>query len=168
MARDLAQTARYVEEEMEMSTTERRSKEEVFAQIDAGWQNWLEAIADLDNAAMIEAGACGDWSVKDLAFHIAFWDEQGEFDAAYRAEHNGEAPPERDWQAMNEQDHANQQNRPPSDAIAVMSMTHVSLMHTLVKYGNQDLTWAIGDFKDHYDEHAAQVRTWRQSRSNPV
>jgi len=151
-----------------MSMTEQRSKEEVFAQIDAGWQNWLDAIADLDNAAMIEAGACGDWSVKDLAFHLAFWDEQGEFDAAYRAEHNGDAPPERDWQAMNEQDHANQQGRPPSDAIAVMSMTHVSLLHTLEKYSGQDLTWAIADFKDHYDEHAAQVRAWRQTRGNPV
>jgi hypothetical protein len=160
--------AGHVEEEPAMSTTERRSKEEVMAQIDAGWQNWLDAIADLDNAAMIEAGACGDWSVKDLAFHLAFWDEQAEFDAGYRFEHNGEAPPERDWQAMNEQDHANQRERPVSDALKVMTMTHISLLHTLEKFSNQDLSWAIADLKDHYDEHAAQVRAWRQTRGIPA
>ena len=85
-----------------------------------------------------------------------------------RYEHGGEAPPERDWQAMNEQDHANQQDRPATDAVAVMMATHSSLMHTLRKYGDQDLTWAIGDFKDHYDEHAAQVREWRQQKGIPV
>ena len=150
------------------TTTDPRSTDDVIAQVDAGWQNWLGALEGLDAAAMSEAGACGTWSVKDLAFHLAYWDEQGEFDAAFRHDNKGETPPERDWQAMNEQNYANQQNRPATDAVAVMMATHSSLMHTLRKYGDQDLTWAIGDFKDHYDEHAAQVREWRQQKGDPA
>jgi hypothetical protein len=44
--------------------------------LEASWRQFDEAIAELDEAAMTEAGVVEDWSVKDLLGHVAAWERR--------------------------------------------------------------------------------------------
>ena len=135
--------------------------DEVVRRIDAAWTQWLAAIDGLDDAAMMRTGASGDWSPADLASHMAFWDEQAGFEIQFRHDNNGDPPPARDWQRMNEQEHADHAGRTPSDARRIMQETHEVLMLLVDAHQDDDLTWLVPELADHYLEHAAEMRTWQ-------
>ncbi len=44
--------------------------------IEASWRELTEALAGIPEERLTEPGVAGEWSVKDLMGHIAFWDEQ--------------------------------------------------------------------------------------------
>jgi uncharacterized protein (TIGR03083 family) len=44
--------------------------------LEASWRELDEALAGLDEAAMVEPGVVEDWSVKDLLGHVAAWEQR--------------------------------------------------------------------------------------------
>jgi predicted RNase H-like HicB family nuclease len=140
--------------------SDRLSYEEVVQRIEAAWAAWLASLDGIDNDAMTRPGASGDWSPTDLLSHIAFWDEQAGFDIQFRHD-NGEAPPPRDWQRMNEQEQARHAGRTPAEARRVMLDTHEALLLLAEAHRDDDLTWLAPELVDHYVEHTAEMRAWR-------
>ena len=51
------------------------SVEEARRRVDASWDGWLAALDGVPAERLIEPGVCGDWSVKDLIGHVAYWDD---------------------------------------------------------------------------------------------
>ena len=55
---------------------ERRPAERVVRTLDAAWAALLESYAGLPDAALLEPGVAGDWSVKDVLAHVNTWQEE--------------------------------------------------------------------------------------------
>ena len=135
--------------------------------IERSWAGLQEALEGIPDERLSEPGAAGDWSVKDVMGHLAFWDEQALL-AAER--HLAGQPPVHvpDWQAMNDQVAAGRASRSAAELRAEMERAHELVVALLQSRPPLDPA-AIGlcgcleeDTYQHYDEHAADIRAWRQ------
>ncbi len=55
---------------------ERRRAERVQRTLDGAWTALQESYAGLPDAALLEPGVVGDWSVKDILAHVNTWQEE--------------------------------------------------------------------------------------------
>jgi hypothetical protein len=150
--------------EKEQSMTVKVDFESVLTTIDAPWQAFQQTLAGLSAEQVLDPSAVGYWSVVDLTFHIAYWDDVAALDAQYRHDHDGAKPPARDWQAMNDEDHARHKDRPADEGFATMRSAHESMLEVFRSFAADDLTWAIDELVSHYDEHAGDIRSWRAAK----
>ena len=135
--------------------------------IEASWRGLTEALAGIPEERLGEPGAVGEWSVKDLMGHIAFWDEQ----ALLAAERHLAGQPQVqvvDWQAMNEREAAARAGRSAAELRAELERAHELIVALLESRPPLDPS-AVGlcgcmeeSTYQHYDEHAAQIRAWRE------
>ena len=92
---------------MTEETTSREAPADVHAlleRIDEAWRQLLAALDDIPEDRLSEPGVIGEWSLKDLFGHLAFWDEHAveEIERAF-----ADLPREDNaWQEMNDADHA--------------------------------------------------------------
>ena len=153
-----------------MADAQDRAGDEIAVALDrleVSWRGLTEALAGVPEARLAEAGAVGVWSVADVMGHLAFWDEQALL-AAER--HLAGQPPAHvaDWQAMNEREAAARAGRSPAEQRAEMERAHELIVALLESRPPLDSA-AIGlcgcleeDTYQHYDEHARDIRAWRQ------
>ena len=134
--------------------------------LERSWTAWQDVLAGIPEERLSEAGAAGEWSVKDLMGHLAFWDEQALL-AAER--HLAGQPPVQvpDWQGMNERQAAERSGRSAAEIRAEMEHAHDLIVALLRSRPPLDPA-AVGlcgcleeDTYQHYDEHAADIRAWR-------
>ena len=52
------------------------SFERLLARLNGAWEELLRSIGGLTDAELVEPGALGEWSVKDVLAHIATWEEE--------------------------------------------------------------------------------------------
>lgn len=138
--------------------------ETVLSTIDASWQAFQKTLEGLSEEQLNDPTAVGYWSVVDLTFHIAYWDEVAGTDAQYRHDNDGAKPPARDWQAMNDEDHAKHKGQAIDEGFERMRSVHEAMLEVFRAFQADDLTWAIDELASHYDEHAEDIRSWRSSR----
>jgi hypothetical protein len=58
-----------------VTTTEERV-EKLILKLDAAWYEFRDAYAGLSKVELLEPGVTGEWSVRDLIAHIAWWEEE--------------------------------------------------------------------------------------------
>lgn len=145
--------------------TVRIDHETVLAEIETSWQAFLGTLEGLSDEQLHDPSAVGYWSVGDLTFHIAYWDEVAGNDARYRHDNDGSKPPARDWQAMNDQDYAKHKGQTAGEGFEAMHAAHRSMLDLFNDLRADDLTWAIDELVDHYNEHAEDIRKWRAEKS---
>ncbi len=133
--------------------------------IEQSWRGLTDALAGVPAAHLDEAGAVGEWSVKDVMGHVAFWDEQAV--AAGERLLRGEPAVEVDWQAINEREAAAAAGRSAAEQRAAMDRAHAAVLALLRQTPPSDPRFLglcgclRGDTFEHYDEHAADIRAWR-------
>jgi hypothetical protein len=130
------------------------------------WRAFLASLDDLTEDLLLEPNAVGEWSLKELLGHIAFWDDLGRENAALAL--SGRARQFDDFEALNQADHAARQGRTLAEERAAMHQAHARLVVDLEELVELDAT-AIdaaiaGATYEHYDEHLADVRAWRERR----
>ena len=137
------------------------------AKIEASWQGLLEALAGVPAERMAEPGVAGKWSIKDIIGHVAYWDDEAV--AAARRQAKGIAQPEIDWQAVNEREASARATRTLTEQRTVFERAHAAVVRELDTLATLDPTAALGvcgclqgDTYEHYDEHAADIRAWRE------
>jgi hypothetical protein len=135
--------------------------EEAVRRIDAAWSDWLAVLDRLEDESMAQPGASGDWSPADLPFHMAIRDDQVGFDIQFRHDNNGDAPPERDSQRMNEQVHLAHAGPGAKEAGELIRDTHEAMLLLVGGHQDDDLSWLVPEIADHYRKHADQLRIWR-------
>lgn len=142
-----------------------RTVEATLDRIERSWHGLLDALDGIPADRLAEPGAVGDWSVKDVIGHIAFWDEQAVV-AAHR-EMAGEPALQVDWQAMNEREAAANRDRTAVEQRAKLDRAHAEVVALLRAVPRLDPR-SIGlcgclqeDTYEHYDAHAADIRAWR-------
>ncbi len=146
----------------------------------AAHERFDAAVADLDPAVLETVPAVGAWSPRDVAGHVADW-EQEMLDAA---EHilGGPAPrgqPIRDEQSYNTLRAALRGADPWERSAADLAAARERALAFLDRLSPSDLD-AIGPFPwgevgrlrrllaalaEHVDEHAAQLAAWRERRA---
>lgn len=136
----------------------------LLAHIDASWSGLMETLDGIPDDRLEEPGAVGEWSLKDVFGHIAFWDEV----AAEDVEHvlAGQPNDHNDYQATNDADYLRRRDRSLPEQRSAMHQAHAALVDCLDDIEGLDATAldaAIkGDTYEHYDEHAADIRAWRE------
>lgn len=134
-----------------------------------------ETLARLTHAQMLQPGASGEWTVKDVLAHISAWKRRM---ISWTGSHLRGEPPDVplpwDVERMNAETHAKFKDKPLAD---VMEEFHVSyreslaLVHTLseeqlrIEYTD---TWPMGPLwlgvaantHWHYKEHREDIEVW--------
>lgn len=146
--------------------TEQDIVAETLAKIETSWTGLMDALAGIPDDKLRERGAVGEWSIKDLMGHIAFWDDRAVINAA-RFNSGAPVDEEVDVQAANAREAAAGADRSLEEQRATMLRAHqavVSTLETAPPSGNRvGLCGCLeGDTFEHYDEHADDVRLWRQ------
>ena len=136
----------------------------LLARIDQAWRRLFAALDDIPEDRMSDTGVIGEWSLKDLFGHLAFWDEN----AVREIERTLAGLPRQDneWQEMNEADHAARRDRTLPEQRAAMHQAHAALVERLESVAGIEaapIDAAIRpDTYEHYEDHIADILTWRQ------
>ncbi len=145
----------------------REAPENVYAllqRIDEKWRELLETLDDIPEDRLEEPGACGEWSVKNLMGHLAFWDgiAIGKIERALA----GQPDEDVEFQPLNEADHEARRGRTLAEERTAMHQAHAAAVERLEDVAGIEaaaLDEAISaDTYDHYAEHIADIRSWRQ------
>lgn len=136
----------------------------LLARIEASWSVLMDTLDGIPDDRIEESGAVGEWSLKDVLGHIAFWDEVAVQDAertlaGRREDHD-------DYQGMNDADYLRRRDRSLPEQRSAMHQAHAALIDYLDDIEGLDATAldaAIkGDTYEHYDEHVVDIRAWRE------
>jgi uncharacterized protein (TIGR03083 family) len=135
----------------------------------------LEAVlAAVDPARLTEPGVTGDWSVRDLLTHLAFWEQRTLARLGLSA---GEQPApidEHEMHRLNADSVLAGRSRTPAEALAVHRQSYAELLASVSALGDDELNdttrfgqaghpvwkYIAGDSYEHYEEHAAEIRVW--------
>lgn len=131
--------------------------------IDTSWQNLQQALAGIPDDRMSETGVCGEWSTKDLLAHIAFWDDLDV--EQIKARSIGAEIQPVDWQAANDKSSAERADWSLSRARQEFEDAHARLLALCADHPGYAAEIVDKDTWEHYDEHAAQIREWRQQQN---
>jgi hypothetical protein len=154
-----------------VSTTEKTHQppadvHELLRRIDVAWSDFLDAIDGIPDDRMDEPGVAGEWSLKNLLGHIAFWEDRavGHIERALAGQPDEESDDEVD--ALNAEDHATRRERSVSEERAALHRAHaavVELLESVEGLDTSDVDEAVRwDTYQHYAEHAPDIRAWRR------
>jgi uncharacterized protein (TIGR03083 family) len=144
-------------------------------QIAATWEDFHASFAGLSDEQMQEPGVAGDWSVRDVLAHVAVWDGESMNDlpdiAAGRRGHPGDD--EEDTDTFNARK-TDELRGMPLDAVRdLLAGSHRQLLDYLQGLGRDDIVpTSVEAFRarlgsdtwDHYPQHAASIRAFREAR----
>lgn len=136
----------------------------LLARIEASWSALMDTLDGIPDGRLDDPGAVGEWSLKDVLGHIAFWDEVA-VQAAERA--LASLPNDQDdYQAMNDADYLRRRDRSLPEQRSAMHQAHAALVDYLDDIAGLDATALDAAIKgaayEHYDEHVVDIRAWRQ------
>jgi hypothetical protein len=144
---------------------------EILEQIRTSRQQFEDALARVELARMTEPGVNGEWSVKDVLVHIAWWEQHllrrlrtGQ-DDLYVEGVDGRETTDR----ANAEVYAANHERPLADARAEYDASYQETLATIEampvdELANDEVYQAIGaDTFHHYPEHTAMLNRWLDS-----
>jgi hypothetical protein len=140
--------------------------------------NFDGLIQGLSEAEVTAPGVEADWSIKDIAAHLMFWQQRAIF--FLECVRDGWQPEKDRWSVgsideRNEMNYQAHKNRPVADVLAEMHETQAKLVRLVEATSEQDLV-ASGRFEflagtvlidrisgetyQHYQEHSENLRAW--------
>lgn len=136
----------------------------ILQDISKTWLELMRSLRGLNDEQIERSGTVGDWSVKQVMGHIAYWDAHL-IDEIKRLEAGQESvdSTSTDWNL----DHANasraaEDARRDVSAVKVeMDSTHQKLMDLLEVTPVISREAVRDDTYEHYPEHTAAIRAWR-------
>lgn len=127
--------------------------------VDDSWAGFMEVLNSVPEDKLEEAGACGDWSIKDLMAHMAYWDDR-DADVVEALSAGADVEPI-DWQEVNTQEAALRAHWTLEDSRRAMHAAHERALTALARHPELE-TSIWNESIEHYNEHAADVRKWLQ------
>jgi hypothetical protein len=148
-------------------------REALLVELDAARDVFHAALADVDAELVTAPGVVGDWSVRDVVVHVAFWDEHaaGALEMAEGGRGAEFAYSSDDTDTMNARLFAETQGLAPSAALDREESAFAAFRERVARLdpGLLDLRLGNGDTveevvrydgPDHYAEHTAHLRAW--------
>ena len=148
-------------------------RDAVLAELDAARDAFHAALADVDAELVTAPGVVGDWSVRDLVVHVAFWDEHavGALELAQGGRGAEFAYRSGDTDAMNARLFAETQDVTLRAALEREASAFADFRERLARLDPGLLDMRLGngdsveeviryDGPDHYAEHTEHLRAW--------
>ena len=148
-------------------------RDTLLADLDAAREAFQEALAEVDLELATAPGVVGEWSVRDLVYHVAAWCEHGAdaLELAMTGRGDAFAYARDQTDAMNERFMAEGRSVSPADALTReesafgrfrerISSLDPSLLTTRLGNGDTVEDVIVYDGREHYDEHTGQLRAW--------
>lgn len=131
--------------------------------VEASWAALQEALDGLAIERMSEPGVAGDWSVKDLLAHVAYWEGRaiGTIERSLAGEQELSAGDET-VDSINEGVYDERSDWSVERALDEFHGTHQRFMAALRQHPGIDPNLIAEDAWEHYDEHTAGIRAWRE------
>ena len=149
------------------------SKEQVLTRIEQEWKVFLDSFAGLTDNILMESGAVGYWSIRDVLAHIATWEEEALKVLPLILE--GKPTPRYTRyggiDAFNAQEQGRKQHLPLELVKDELVATHQRLLKFLTEIPDSMFSSKSRfakrlrlDTYNHYREHAHQINKWRADR----
>ena len=149
----------------DQSTTKRL----IILAIDDAWRRLRASFNELRSEDIVEPGACGEWSVNHVLWHISAWELL--LMEALETPDDGYDYPEPEPDEFNASATADMSVASPREIVERLESTHRRLRDALANtppsHFDQDHPrrhlideWTLF----HYEEHAAQIGAWRAER----
>ena len=158
------------------------NKAELIASIEREWEALQAALDGLDEKQLTTIPVTGEWTVKDLLGHLAVWESRLVTDL-YKIQRGVEP----DWKGLsdaqvdrlNAQFHQEQKSRPLERVLEDLHSVHLALLNRLDEFSDAALSSpdkypitggkslaevAMIDSAEHFQEHAAEIRSWRKGQ----
>jgi hypothetical protein len=141
-----------------------RQIDATIAEIEGRWEELQHTVAHVDKGRQTEPGVSGDWSVKDVLGHLAFWTDEVVRNGERRLA--GEAAGELDWHIQNDVEAAARAGRSVADVREEIEQAHSRLIALLRSLAPDHpraaaiLDDAFEEGVEHYGEHLAEIRAW--------
>ena len=134
------------------------------------------AFAGLSGEGMTQPGVNGDWSVKDILAHLAFWEEDArqrlELVTDHRAEHIRYYASGEEIDATNAEVYAARRYWMPAEAEQALRLARERLLKALTVLTDEQLQstpggisvlgWLAADTFEHDHKHLPQILAWRE------
>jgi hypothetical protein len=139
---------------------------ELIERVEQSWQTWLDAVEGIPDDRLLEPSV-GHWTTKDLLGHVAFWEDWVIGDCQRILA--GEPDPGGDMDALIQGQVADSKDASVAAQKRYRDEAHARLTAFLATIPDGEpkfpelvkaLEW---ESYKHYDDHAAQVRAWRES-----
>jgi hypothetical protein len=171
-----------------MSTSTAPTKGQVLEAVERERGGWETLLAEVGEARMLEPGAMGDWTFKDLVAHITGWRSRSL--QRLEATANGQPEPAPPWPARLQSDdeindwiHEANKDRLLGEVIGESRESYARLAEIVQMLPDEALTdpgyypWlegkalgaviVSGEFFSHlHDEHQPEIRRWLAGRSS--
>lgn len=130
--------------------------------IGASWRGLMEAIAGIPDARLAEPGVAGDWSVKDVLAHIAFWEDQLVEQIDRRMSGTPQPDDEGDVEVTNAREYEARRDWTVERVRDDLLRGHERMLTSLRAVPDIPAGDVEGDTWEHYDDHATDIRRWRE------
>ncbi len=146
----------------------------LYERLESRWRELHDAIQGLSDDSLLEAGAVGQWSIRDVLAHVTAWDEEA-LKALPVILEGGRVPRYSTLyggiDAFNAQAQGRKMGLSLEQVFAELEGTHQRLLSYLkgvqdaaFNRENRFLRRLRQDTYGHYREHAGQIRAWREKR----
>jgi hypothetical protein len=151
-----------------------------------GWWRLQQALELLEENEMTEIQMQGNWTVKDILAHIAFWEDRlllrlSDALAGRPMERQPGGLSEADVDALNEENYRNHAHLDLHTVLGKSAEIHNSLIGALTRLPEDPLDdfytiwwggeppWAIiaGDTYEHYEEHLSAIEAYLERTGKP-
>lgn len=161
------------------------NKQQIVDELHATRASLLDAVEGLTPEQLLEPGAVGEWSVRDVLQHLSYWEaelvrlfvhlDQG------RRPTGGSFVPHPDFDALNARWHAETKDRPLDRVLEDLHAVRRQTLRWISESSEEDLTrkrpepflrglplgkWIADYTFEHETEHTAGLRTFRQGLTN--
>ena len=148
---------------------------QLLGRIDRAWNSLRESYAGLSDSELLESGATGSWSVRDIIAHVTWWEEEalkhlpgilsGERPPRYSVAYGG-------IDAFNAMMTEKRRGLSLPDVLAQRDEVHRRLIEFVRSAPDDQIVRETRfrrrlrlDTYGHYPKHAAAIRRWREQRS---
>ncbi|MBI4219182.1 MAG: maleylpyruvate isomerase N-terminal domain-containing protein [Chloroflexi bacterium] len=141
------------------------SKLEVIAAVEDSWRSFRDSFERLTTADLEVPGACGQWSIKGVAGHVAAWDMA--LSRLLAARDAARALPERHVGSFNQRESAKRAGMTVGEVLTELDEARRLLREALQKTPEEffsagsEMRRCIDSYSVfHHHEHTAGIRTW--------
>ncbi|MBI4306188.1 MAG: maleylpyruvate isomerase N-terminal domain-containing protein [Chloroflexi bacterium] len=141
------------------------SRIEVIAAVEDSWRAFRDSFERLTTADLEARGACGDWSIKDVAGHVAAWDLA--LSRLVTGRDAGRALPERHVDSFNQREAGKRAGMTVGEVLTELDEARRLLREALQKAPEElfaagsEMRRCIDSYSVfHHQEHTASIRTW--------
>jgi len=150
--------------------TERSDVSEMIGKIDGAWRDLQVSFEGLPEEEMLQPGVTEAWSVRDILAHVAVWDAFA-LDRLPGILETGKHPEYEDVDAFNARMTEEKRGLTLEAVRQELDATHQRLLDYLGGVSPASVAGNVAfrerlaaDTWDHYPEHAAAIRAWREKR----